>query len=120
MTMNMPDLEVQLFQWIGRTPWLLVACAGIVLCMVFAGRQPRRCLMIGCALAIQLAVHAAAPFISQFVFARFDATDMSQLKWRILLSSLIYSIPNALSLGLLLWAALEPVWKTGPPDDRTR
>lgn len=107
--MNMPDFEVQMFQWIGRSPWLLVAVAGIVLCMVFAGKHPRRCLIVACALVIELSVLAVAPFINHLVFSSFDAGDMDELKWRILFSGLIYSIPSALALGLLLWAVFEPM-----------
>ena len=105
------DMETQVFQWMGRTPWMLVAMSGVVLCMVFGGRYPRRCLLIGSALGIKLAISAAGPFISSFIFSSFDASDMSELKWRMLLNGLLYSIPDAIALGLLLWVAFEPMWQ---------
>jgi hypothetical protein len=106
-TMNTPDYEIEIFHWIGRTPWLLVACAGVVLCMVFAGKYPRRCLLIGSALAIEFATYAAAPFITPWLL---NSNDIMELRWRILINTLIYSIPSALALGLLLWAAFAPMW----------
>ena len=116
--MNMPDIEIQMFQWLGRAPWVLVACAGIVLCMVFSGKHPRRCLLVGSALAIKLGTYAAAPFITPLLFRSLDASNMSELNWRILLNDLIYAFPNALALGLLLWAVFEPMWRTEPRSDQ--
>lgn len=113
--MRMPDIEVEIYQWLGRIPWLLVACAGIVLCMLLAGKHPRRCLLIGSALVIELAVSAAGPFLVPLLFASFNAGNMNELKWRILLNGLVYSIPNAVALALLLWAAFAPMWPSRAP-----
>ena len=118
--MGMPDVEVQVYSWLGRTPWVLVAVAGLVLCMVFLGRYPRQCLMIGGALVIQFTMSAVAPFITQFVFSMFDAGDMDELKWRVLINSAIYSVPAALALGLILWVAFEPMWRGNSPDEPDR
>lgn len=108
--MRSPDFEVMFYNWMGRTPWLLVACAGIVFCMVFFGKQPRRCVLIGSALFIMLTMSTAGPFITPLLLNTGNITEMHS---RILLNGLMYSIPNAVALGLLLWAAFEPIWRGG-------
>jgi hypothetical protein len=99
------DYSVHLWRWVGSAPWLIVVMVGAALCLLHARQKPRAATLVGIALAIELGAFFVMPFVSQFLFAAFDATAMHELSWRILLNSVLYSIPNSIALGLLLWAA---------------
>lgn len=107
------DYTVHLWRWFGSVPWLVVVMAGAVLCVLHCSRNPRAATLVGIALAIEVGSFFVMPFVSQYIFSIFDATQISELSGRILFNSVLLSIPNAISLGLLLWAVF------GAPRART-
>ncbi len=109
------DLEFFFYRLIGSFPILLMYLAGAVMCIVYARNNPRASVLVAVAIAISLVTRFVFPFVSVFIFSLLSGADtMSDIAIRNVLQSFVYSIPHALTWGLLLWA----VFKTRPRDAR--
>lgn len=99
------DLENYVFSLIGSLPTMLVWLAGAVGCVVFAGRNPRGCMLAGAGLTLFVAARIAMPFMTSWIFSSLNNVPwFLEIRWRVLVNSLVYSIPTALAFGLLLAA----------------
>lgn len=105
--MTQTELMVQVWRVLGSAPYLLVLLGGAAVCLACASRTPRKSIMVGLALGIELITFLVMPLISARLFAAWPADATDQLNMRILVSALIFSIPKGISLGLLLWAAFS-------------
>jgi hypothetical protein len=99
-------IDMQVVRALGSIPWMLVALGGIVWCMVNASRGPKVRLAVGIALGLQLARFFVLPLVMSNLGLLFGV-GASATRARIFVDSVVYSIPDSIALGLLLWAAFS-------------
>ncbi len=114
--MAQADWIFQASRVLGAAPYLLVLLGGAALCLACASRVPRTAIIVGIALGLNLFNFFVMPLISTYLFAAWPVDAQDQLDMRILINSLVYSIPSSISLGLLLWAAFWPEGDDLPID----
>jgi len=85
-------------------PFLIVAFAGVVICLVRDTRPNRVRIAVGCALALHLANHLGLRLISTLVIQHFTRTGESP-GMPLFVIQLAGSLVYAAALGLLLYAA---------------
>ncbi len=85
-------------------PWLLVLLIGAGLCVRHASDQRRRSVLIGIALLIYLVSYTGAILFSTMVYMRIEQVTGSHGIARIV-SGLVTSLPTAVALALVLYAA---------------
>jgi hypothetical protein len=98
------DIESQLVRLIGLAPSILALVIGGILCLSRYWRHPRACALAGIAVAIQLGAIVLLPFVMNFVGLIFPFEGRSSL----LVYTVVYSIPDAVSWGLIFWAIFGP------------
>jgi len=116
---NNLDVHVQLYRLLGSTPLLLVLLGGVIWCLLNASRAPRVSLLVGVALGVHLVSFFALPVISVLIFSLWPPAASDALGARIFVNGLVYSIPDSLSLGLLLWAAFASPTQSGSTEPTT-
>ena len=102
MTSN-HEFEFFVYGLIGAAPLLVMDLIGGVLCIVFGRRNPKAATLTGIAIGIALATRLILPLASSWLFS-VALGSLGEVKFRILVNSFVYSVPAAISLGLLLWA----------------
>lgn len=104
MNSSFLDLSVRV---LGSAPYLIVAFAGIVLCISRDSRPLRARIAIGCALGLQMASYVVMPFVYNFVFRIYqsNAVPGGITSNSMLAVTLFGSSVSAVALALLLWAA---------------
>jgi len=99
--------DVFLYRLLGTLPLLLIWLGGIGWCVLNYSHQPRRSRLVMLALVILLVSQITIPFLQEFILNQvFD--DQLAFAWRVLMGSMIDSIPRAIACGLLIWAAVGP------------
>jgi uncharacterized protein YhhL (DUF1145 family) len=98
------DLSKILAQLLGASPFLLVAVAGLVLCMIRAGRPARVRIAVGCAVALQIGSYLALPLVYSHVFQLVQPMG-ADLNLTLLIVRLFGSLVSGTALALLLYAA---------------
>ena len=101
------DIGIHIARALGSIPWTIVAVAGVILCMINFSRAPRASVLVGIALAIQLFSRFVLPIVANFLFTLVPAQQMDDIHLRILVNSVLFSIPAAVALALLLWAVFS-------------
>jgi hypothetical protein len=93
---------------LGMSPLLIVAFAGIVLCVNRDSRPVRVRIAIGCALGLQMASLLVMPFVFSYIIQLYQSNSIpgGTLSNGILALSVFSSSVSAVALALLLWAAL--------------
>ena len=92
---------------IRNSPFLIVAVAGIALCMTRETRPVRVRVAVGCALAIEFMTHLVLPLIYSLYFmsTRSGGSSMGATSLGVMFIGLIGSSASAVALCLLLFAA---------------
>ena len=114
------DVEIHAYRLIGSLPVFAVWLVGCILCATRYRRQPTACALTAAALAIAAATRIVLPVISTWVFMHLFQ-DVSRIHWRVLVDSIVFSIPQAIEWGLLLWVIFGPIDRPSrsEPDWRT-
>ncbi len=107
--MTVDTLGIQVVRAVGSTPWTIVALVGLILCMLNYSRAPRISVLVGIAILLQLFNAFVMPFVSSFLFSLAPAQQMDNIRIRILIDSVMYSIPAGIALAILLWAIFSQV-----------
>jgi hypothetical protein len=97
------DAIIYLYRLLGAAPLLLVFLAGLLLCVLRMRRDPAACALTGLAVLIMLHNRLVLPWIADWIFRTWLA-DVHELRWRILIDGAIFSLPEAIAWGLMLWA----------------
>lgn len=99
--------EIYLASLVGSAPYLCVLFGGAFLCIRHSRNNPRAAVLVGLALALQFADRLITPFLSRAAFTFFPAGTMDDVRLRVALNAVLYAIPDAVALGLLLYAAFH-------------
>ncbi len=97
--------DVFLYRLLGALPLLLIWLGGIGWCVLNYSHQPRRSRLAMIALVTLLVSQVTIPFLQEFFLNQvFD--DQLAFAWRVVMGSMIDSLPRAIACGLLIWAAV--------------
>ena len=107
--MSNDQIGIQIARAMGTAPWTIVAIVGLILCLINFSRAPRPSILVGLALAIQLFNTFVLPFVANYLFSLAPAQQMHDIQARILVNSVLFSIPSAVALALMLWAVFSQV-----------
>lgn len=101
------DLSFLFGHIVRASPFLIVAVAGIALCMTRESRPLRVRIAVGCALAIQFAGHLVLPLFYGFLLQSLQSggAPVGANSLGVMFLGLIGSSASAVALGLLLFAA---------------
>ena len=99
------DLSFLLGRLLGSSPGMLVALAGVVLCLIRDSRPPRVRLAVGGALAIHLFASLVMPLFYGYLIQHLQNAMSGGPNPGMILINLIASSMSAVALGLLLYAA---------------
>ncbi|MBM82354.1 MAG: hypothetical protein CMJ78_17450 [Planctomycetaceae bacterium] len=103
-----------LYRVIGTIPLYLVAAVGLVLCLKQASTNPRTATLVGIAVVLFVLTELFLPVIVNLLFQRVLNDWMpGDLNMRILINSLVLSIPMATAWALMISA----VFRTQPELD---
>lgn len=107
MSSNPFDASFLFGNLIRSSPFLIVAVAGIALCMTRETRPVRVRVAVGCALAIQFMAHLVLPLIYSLYFTSMQSggSPLGATSLGVMFIGLIGSSASAVALGLLLFAA---------------
>ncbi|MFO1091747.1 MAG: hypothetical protein U0992_00325 [Planctomycetaceae bacterium] len=92
-------------QLISAIPFLLVAFAGAVVCMIRESRPVRVRIAVGCALAIQLGLRMLMPLVYSQLSRVLSPAISSPNETPFIIINLLSSVVWAATLAVLLWAA---------------
>lgn len=101
------DLSILFSHIVRASPFLIVAFAGIALCMTRESRPLRVRVAVGCALAVQFVGHLILPLFYGYLLQSLQSggAPVGGNSLGIMLIGLISSSSSAVALGLLLFAA---------------
>lgn len=101
------DLEIQAYNLLGSLPVFAVWFAGGILCIKRYWRDPTACVLTAAAIFIAASTRVVLPVITTFIFQNFFR-DVDSLRWRVLVNSIVFAIPQAVAWGLMFWAVFGP------------
>lgn len=90
-------------QLFGAIPFLIVAFAGAVICMIRESRPMRVRIAVGVALAMQLGVRMLGPLMHQQLIRMLPGSSPTEKPF--IIFNLLWSVVSAAALAVLLWAA---------------
>ena len=90
----------------GSAPFLLVLLGGAGICLFRMSHDPGRRARVLAAIGILLVVRLLFPLLTPLLLN--NLLDVGSVPLRVLINSLIYSVPQSVALGLLFWTIFEP------------
>lgn len=113
------DPEIYAYRLVGGLPVFVVMLVAAALCVKCWGTERRTAVLLGTAVLFLLAARVVAPLVSTWAFQHFFQ-DLHVLEWRIILDGLIFSVPDAIAWGVLLWMIFKkPTPRTGQAGPST-
>jgi len=104
MSSNPFDLSSMIGPLMVSAPFLVVAFAGVVICLVRDSRPNRVRVAVGCALALHLLNHLGLGVVSSFIIQQATRSG-NNVGMPLFVVQMVGSLVYAVALGLLLYAA---------------